>query len=98
MGIYKYDPLLMDAKQVAVYLALSRPAVYRMSEQGNLPAPLRFGTLLRWRKSDIEADAVFPGAGGRFWKRKGDDGIAEAALLAWYGAKVWGLTVGDGGV
>lgn len=57
MGIYKYDPLLMDAKQVAVYLALSRPAVYRMSEQGNLPAPLRFGTLLRWRKSDIEAVA-----------------------------------------
>lgn len=48
--------------------------------------------------SRIVADAVFPGAGGRFWKRKGDDGIAEAALLAWYGAKVWGLTVGDGGV
>jgi len=46
--------------------------------------------------SRIVADAVFPGGGERFWMRKGDDGKAEAALLAWYGAKVWGLTVGDG--
>ncbi len=33
------------------------------------------------------ADEIFPGSREKFWRRKKDDGICEAALIAYYGAR-----------
>jgi excisionase family DNA binding protein len=48
------DPALLDVRAVARMLDCSWRHVYRMSDGGKMPQPIRLGTLVRWRKSDIE--------------------------------------------
>ena len=58
---------LLKAHEVAQMLRVSRRHVYRMNEDGVLPAPILMGSqTFRWRRTDIES-----------WLAGG--GLAEAA-------------------
>jgi excisionase family DNA binding protein len=48
------EPALIDVRAVSVMLSCSWRHVYRMADAGRMPSPIRFGSLVRWRKSDIE--------------------------------------------
>lgn len=59
--------LLVDARWVAALLDCSPRHVVRLSQSGGMPPPLRLGSLVRWRRSDVErwlADGC-PRSGGR---------------------------------
>jgi excisionase family DNA binding protein len=45
--------VLVSVHQVARMLACSARTVYRLSDSGRLPWPLKVGSLLRWRREDI---------------------------------------------
>lgn len=45
---------LLTVKQVAVKLGCSSRTVYRLSDGGRMPHPLKVGGLVRWRTGDIE--------------------------------------------
>jgi excisionase family DNA binding protein len=49
------DPmeLLITVDEVAAMLSLSPRTVWRRSSTGELPAPVRIGGSVRWRRSDI---------------------------------------------
>jgi excisionase family DNA binding protein len=47
-------PHLFDVRAVAACLRCSVRHVYRMSDAGRMPAPVKFGALVRWRRADIE--------------------------------------------
>jgi excisionase family DNA binding protein len=46
---------LLDVQAVAEMLGCSQRHIYRLSDAGRMPAPLRLGTLVRWSKSSIES-------------------------------------------
>lgn len=46
---------LFSVDQVASLLNCSSRHVYRLSDAGKMPAPLRLGSLVRWRKTEIES-------------------------------------------
>ena len=47
---------LLDVGQVAkLYLNCSARHVYRLSDSGRMPAPLKLGSLVRWNRAQIEA-------------------------------------------
>jgi excisionase family DNA binding protein len=46
---------LLDVQAVAAMLDCSARHVYRLSDAGRMPAPVRVGSLVRWRRSDIDA-------------------------------------------
>ncbi|HEV3338727.1 MAG TPA: helix-turn-helix domain-containing protein [Pirellulales bacterium] len=48
-------PALVDVKAVAALLDCSTRHVRRLSDSGKMPPPIRLGSLLRWRKSDLDA-------------------------------------------
>jgi excisionase family DNA binding protein len=48
------EPLLLDVKAVAALLGCSSRNVYRLADAGKMPRPLKVGTLVRWRRADIE--------------------------------------------
>ena len=45
---------LLDTSQLASLLACSPRHVDRLLKQGRLPAPVRLGSLRRWRSSQIQ--------------------------------------------
>lgn len=45
----------MDVKTVAGLLDCSERHIYRLSDGGRMPKPVRIGVLVRWRRTDIEA-------------------------------------------
>ncbi|MCC6153756.1 MAG: helix-turn-helix domain-containing protein [Candidatus Hydrogenedentes bacterium] len=45
---------LMSATELATLLGASTRHIWRMRDGGALPRPIRLGSLVRWRKSDIE--------------------------------------------
>jgi len=45
---------LLDVKAVAELLDCSTRHVYRLSDAGRLPAPVKLGTLVRWPRAAIE--------------------------------------------
>jgi excisionase family DNA binding protein len=47
-------PTLLDVQQVADLLNCSTRHVYRLADAGRMPAPVRLGALVRWRRVDIE--------------------------------------------
>jgi excisionase family DNA binding protein len=47
-------PLLLSTNQVAVALGCSVRHVRRLIDSGQMPKPIKLGSLLRWRKADIE--------------------------------------------
>jgi len=47
---------LLDVRAVAALLGgCSVRHIYRLSDAGKLPAPVRLGSLVRWRRSDLDA-------------------------------------------
>lgn len=47
--------VLLDVRDVASLLNCSMPHVRRMADAGRMPRPVRVGSLVRWRKTDIES-------------------------------------------
>jgi excisionase family DNA binding protein len=46
-------PKLLDVRSVAALLGSSTKHVWRLRDDGLLPAPVRVGALVRWRASDL---------------------------------------------
>ena len=46
-------PELLDVQAVATLLDCSARHVYRLSDAGRMPRPLKLGALVRWRRSDV---------------------------------------------
>jgi excisionase family DNA binding protein len=46
---------LLDVRAVAQLLDCSTRHVYRLADAGKMPAPLRLGALVRWRRQDLDA-------------------------------------------
>jgi excisionase family DNA binding protein len=46
---------LLDVRAVAQLLGCSARHVYRLSDSGAMPAPVRLGALVRWRRSELDA-------------------------------------------
>lgn len=46
---------LLDVQAVAETLGCSTRHVYRLSDAGKMPAPLKLGSLVRWSKTAIES-------------------------------------------
>jgi excisionase family DNA binding protein len=46
---------LLDVRDVAARLNCSPRHVYRMADGGQMPAPVRLGALVRWRRQDLDA-------------------------------------------
>lgn len=53
-GAGRDNPALVDVQSVASMLGCSSRHVYRLSDAGKMPAPLRLGSLVRWRKSEVD--------------------------------------------
>ena len=52
------EPVLLSATELARMLAISVRHVWRLRDAGNLPAPIKLGKLIRWRKAAIERGLV----------------------------------------
>ena len=48
-------PVLLTVKEVAEMLGLSERTVYRLSDAGNMPRPVKLGAAVRWRTKELEA-------------------------------------------
>lgn len=46
---------LLTADEVAAWLGIARPSVYRMVADGRLPSPLKLGRVVRWREAELMA-------------------------------------------
>jgi excisionase family DNA binding protein len=46
---------LLDVRAVAAMLDCSPRHVYRLSDAGRMPPPVRIGALVRWRRTDLDA-------------------------------------------
>ena len=44
---------LLDVKAVASILGCSARSVYRLSDSGRMPGPVRLGAMVRWNRDDI---------------------------------------------
>jgi excisionase family DNA binding protein len=47
-------PALLDVNAIAALLNCSARHVRRLSEAGRAPAPVRVGSLVRWRRAEVE--------------------------------------------
>ncbi|MBX9681854.1 MAG: helix-turn-helix domain-containing protein [Gemmataceae bacterium] len=47
------SPLLITADEVARLLNLSKRTLWRLLSAGKLPAPVRLGNAVRWRREEI---------------------------------------------
>jgi excisionase family DNA binding protein len=47
-------PALLDVQAVAQLLDCSPRHVYRLSDAGRMPAPVKLGSLVRWSRQAIE--------------------------------------------
>jgi prophage regulatory protein len=48
------NPELLDCKLVAALCGCSTRMIWRLRDMGDMPAPIRLGGLVRWRRADIE--------------------------------------------
>jgi excisionase family DNA binding protein len=46
---------LLDVRAVASLLGCSPRHIYRLSDRGRMPAPIRLGSLVRWRRTDLDS-------------------------------------------
>ncbi len=44
---------LLDVGDVAALIRCSRRHIYRLSDAGRMPAPVRLGALVRWRRREL---------------------------------------------
>ncbi len=47
------DAELLDVRTVAALLNCSARHVYRLSDAGRMPRPVKLGQLVRWRRTDL---------------------------------------------
>ncbi len=47
------ESAMLDVKQVAEMLQCSTRHVYRLSDAGRMPRPLKLGQLCRWRRASL---------------------------------------------
>lgn len=47
-------PAMLDVRGVAKLMDCSVRTIYRLSDSGHMPPPLKVGRLVRFRRSDIE--------------------------------------------
>lgn len=47
------DQLLLSARQVAEMLNISTRTLWRLKSAGKLPAAIRIGKCIRWRREDL---------------------------------------------
>ena len=52
------QPAWMTDVQVAAHFGIGRSSVWRWAKNGTLPAPVKIGGVVRWRRQDIEAVAA----------------------------------------
>jgi excisionase family DNA binding protein len=45
---------LLSVREVSKLLGLGERTIYRLSDTGELPPPIRISRLVRWRLSDLE--------------------------------------------
>jgi predicted DNA-binding transcriptional regulator AlpA len=66
-------PLLLDAGATAALLGCGRRKLFSMLAAGEIPAPIRFGKRLTWRRSELVAwtDAGCPPACRWTWPPQG---------------------------
>lgn len=48
-------PELMNAKETAAFLGMSRSSLYRMDATGRIPMPRKIGRMVRWSRSELIA-------------------------------------------
>jgi len=48
-------PLLLDAKQAAKLLGISRSHFLELHQMGQIPVPVRLGRSVRWRVTELKA-------------------------------------------
>jgi excisionase family DNA binding protein len=60
--------VLLDVRAVAALLGCSTRHVYRLADASRMPAPVRIGALVRWRRTDIESwlDARCPATHSKY--------------------------------
>ena len=46
---------LLDVQAVAALLDVSKQHVRRLCDAGKMPRPVRLGSLVRWRRADVES-------------------------------------------
>jgi excisionase family DNA binding protein len=46
---------LLDVRAVAEMLDCSQRHVYRLSDAGRMPAPIKLGALVRWNRAAVES-------------------------------------------
>ncbi len=46
---------LLDVGAVAALLGCSKRTVYRLSDGGRMPRPVKLGQLVRWRRAEVRA-------------------------------------------
>ena len=46
---------LLTVKEVAEMLGLSERTVYRLSDAGNMPSPVKLGAAVRWRVKELDS-------------------------------------------
>lgn len=49
------NSVLLDVQAVAALLGCSTRHVYRLSDGGRMPSPVRLGALVRWRAAEINS-------------------------------------------
>lgn len=47
-------PALLDVGQTAAMLGCSERHVYRLSDSGRMPRPVKLGRLIRWNRAELE--------------------------------------------
>lgn len=45
---------LFDAVESAAYLGISKRSLWRLRDSGRMPAPVRLGRCVRWRRRELE--------------------------------------------
>jgi excisionase family DNA binding protein len=66
-SVRDYAAELLDVRAVAAVLQCSPRHVYRLADAGKMPAPIRLGALVRWRRTELTdwIAAGCPAAEGR---------------------------------
>jgi len=48
------SPVLFSVRNVAELLGISTRQVYRLSDAGKMPRPIKLGGMVRWLKSELD--------------------------------------------
>lgn len=54
-GADRARPDLLDVKQTAGVINASTRTVYRLTDAGKMPRPVKLGALVRWRRDELAA-------------------------------------------